>query len=119
MIDLNKFEMAQKAARELFEAVQKNYYDLSDLNIINYSDNNRSKFESHGYIINSIAENSNQPGDAARYQSTIQWSSRGTEVIHGRWQEIRYSKRNNSPYITMFGKRLYLTNFMRNDYGRL
>ena len=33
-------------------------------------------------------------------------------------QEIRYSKRNNSPYITMFGKRLYLTNFMRNDYGR-
>lgn len=26
--------------------------------------------------------------------------------------------RNNSPYIAMFGKRLYLTNFMRNDYGR-
>lgn len=83
---------------------------------------NRSKFESHGYIINSIAEKLeiqiSQSGDAARYQSTIRWSSRGTEVIHGRWQEIRYSKRNNSPYITMFGKRLYLTNFMRNDYGR-
>lgn len=65
-------------------------------------ENNRSKFESHGYIINGIAEKLeiqiSQSGDAARYQSTIQWSSRGTEVIHGRWQEIRYSKRNNSPY---------------------
>lgn len=85
-------------------------------------ENNRSKFESHGYIINSIAEKLeiqiSQSGDAARYQSTIQRSSRGTEVIHSRWQEIRYSKRNNSPYIAMFGKRLYLTNFMRNDYGR-
>lgn len=85
-------------------------------------ENNRSKFESHGYLINGIAEKLeiqiSQSGDAARYQSTIQWSSRGTEVIHGRWQEIRYSKRNNSLYITMFGKRLYLTNFMRNDYGR-
>lgn len=85
-------------------------------------ENNRSKFESHGYLINGIAEKLeiqiSQSGDAARYRSTIHWSSRGTEVIHGRWQEIRYSKRNNSPYITMFGKRLYLTNFMRNDYGR-
>lgn len=84
-------------------------------------ENNRSKFESHGYLINGIAEKLeiqiSQSGDAARYQSTIQWSSRGTEVIHGRWQEIRYSKRNNRPYITMFGKRLYLTNFIRNNYG--
>lgn len=83
---------------------------------------NRSLFVSHGYLINSTPEQLeiqiSQSGDAARYQSTIRWSSRGTEVIHGRWQEIRYSKRNNHPYITMFGKRLYLTNFMRNDYGR-
>ena len=33
-----KFELVQKAARELFRAVQENYYDLSDLNIINYSE---------------------------------------------------------------------------------
>lgn len=85
-------------------------------------ENNRSKFESHGYFIKDIAEKLeiqiSQSGDAARYQSTILWSSRGTKVIRGRWQEIRYSKRNNSPYITMYGKRLYLTNFMRNGYGR-
>lgn len=85
-------------------------------------ENNRSKFESHGYLINGIAEKLeiqiSQSGDAARYQSTIRWSSRGTEVIRrGHWQEIRYSKRDNSPYITMHGKRLYLTNFMRNGYG--
>lgn len=83
---------------------------------------NRSKFESHGYIINSIAEKLeiqiSESGDAARYRSITHWSSRGTEVINGRWQEIRYSKRNARPFITMFGKRLYLTNFMRNDYGR-
>lgn len=85
-------------------------------------ENNRSKFESHGYIINSTPEQLeiqiNNSGDAARYRSTINWSSRGIEVIHGRWQEIRYSKRNSRPFITMFGKRLYLTNFMCNDYGR-
>ena len=85
-------------------------------------ENNRSKFESHGYLINGIAEKLeiqiSQSGDAARYQSTIHWPLGRIEVIHGRWQEIRYSKRNNNPYITMFGKRLYLDNFMRNDYGR-
>ena len=83
---------------------------------------NRSKFESCGYLINCSAEKLeiqiSQSGDAARYQSTIRWSSRGTEVIHGRWQEIRYTKRNNRPYITMFGKKLYLTSFMHNDYGK-
>lgn len=76
-------------------------------------ENNRSKFESHIYLVNCKAEKLeiqiSQSGDAARYQSTIRWSSRGTEVIYGRWQEIRYSKRDNRPYITMFGKRLYLT----------
>ena len=38
MTDLNKFEMVQKAARELFEAVQKNYYEFSDLKDLNYSE---------------------------------------------------------------------------------
>lgn len=83
---------------------------------------NRSLFVSHGYLINSTPEQLeiqiNESGDAARYRSITHWSSRGTEVINGRWQEIRYSKRNARPFITMFGKRLYLTNFMRNDYGR-
>lgn len=30
--------MAQKAAKELFEAVQKNYYEFSDLKDLNYSE---------------------------------------------------------------------------------
>lgn len=80
-------------------------------------ENNRSKFESHGYLINGIAEKLeiqiSQSGEAARYQFTIQRPSRGTEVIHGRWQEIRYSKRNNRPYITMYGKRIYLHKFLK------
>lgn len=31
-----KFELAQKAARELFRAVQENYYDYKDLQHLNY-----------------------------------------------------------------------------------
>lgn len=80
---------------------------------------NRSIFISHGYLINSTPEQLeiqiNNSGDAARYRSTINWSSRGIEVIHGRWQEIRYSKRNSRPFITMFGKRLYIDRFIRNN----
>ena len=48
MVDLNNlnkvyvqycaFEMVQKAARELFKAVQENYYDFSDLKNLNYSE---------------------------------------------------------------------------------
>lgn len=51
MIDLNKFyaqycadqektkfEMVQKAARELFKAVQENHYEFSDLKDLNYSE---------------------------------------------------------------------------------
>lgn len=38
-------------------------------------------------------------------------------VIHGCWQEIRYSKRGGRPFITMFGKRLYLDEFVRNNSG--
>lgn len=83
---------------------------------------NRSLFVSHGYLINSTPEQLeiqiSESGDVARYRSITHWSSRGTEVINGHWQEIRYSKRNARPFITMFGKKLYLTNFMRNDYGR-
>lgn len=80
---------------------------------------NRSLFVSHGYLIDSTSEQLeiqiSNSGDAARYRSTINWSSRGTEVIHGRWQEIRYSKRNSRPFITMFGKRLYIDRFIRNN----
>lgn len=78
---------------------------------------NRTIFEAHGYLYKGLAETLeiqiSQSGDAARYQSIINWSSRGKEVIHGRWQEIRYSKRNARPFITMFGKRLYLDKFIR------
>ena len=78
---------------------------------------NRSIFVRHGYLINSLVEQLeiqiSASGDAARYQSTINWSSRGTEVIHGRWQEIRYSRRASRPFITMDGKRLYIDKFIR------
>lgn len=80
---------------------------------------NRSIFISHGCLISSTPEQLeiqiSNSGDAARYRSTINWPSRGTEVIHGRWQEIRYSKRNSRPFIIMFGKRLYIDRFIRNN----
>lgn len=38
---MDKFNLVVRAARELTCAVQENYYDLSDLNIINYSKNGR------------------------------------------------------------------------------
>ena len=82
-------------------------------------ENNRSIFVSHGYLINSTPEQLeiqiNKSGDAARYRSIIHWSSRGIEVINGRWQEIRYSKRNARPFITMFGKRLYIDRIIHNN----
>lgn len=80
---------------------------------------NRTVFQSHGYLYKGAAETLeiqiSESGDAARYQSTIRWSSRGTEVIHGRWQEIRYSRRKRRPFIIMFGKRLYLDRFARTN----
>lgn len=33
-----RFEMVQKAARELLDAVQEDYYDFSDLKYLNYSE---------------------------------------------------------------------------------
>lgn len=35
---MDKFNLVARAARELAHAVQENYYDLSDLNSINYSE---------------------------------------------------------------------------------
>lgn len=81
---------------------------------------NRTIFESHGYLYKGATEieiQISQSGDEARYQSTVRYSSRGTKVIHGYWQEIRYSKRGGRPFITMFGKRLYLDEFVRNNSG--
>lgn len=86
---------------------------------------NRTIFESHGYLYKGATEaleiqieiQISQSGDRARYQSTTRWPSHGTEVIHGRWQEIRYTKRGGRPFITMFGQRLYLDKFVRNNSG--
>ena len=78
---------------------------------------NRSIFVRNGYLINSLIEQLeiqiSDSGDAARYQSTIHWSSRGIEVIHGRWQEIRYSRKEGRPFITMNGRKLYIDKFIR------
>ncbi len=54
-----------------------------------------------------------QAGDAARYRSTVKMVVRDNIVTNGRWQEIRYSKRNGYAYITMYGKKIYLHKFMR------
>ena len=35
---MDKFDLVVRAARELTRAVQENYYDLSDLDTINYSE---------------------------------------------------------------------------------
>lgn len=82
---------------------------------------NRTIFESHGYLYKGAAETLeiqiSQSGDAARYVSTIMFTVRDPEVTRGRWQEMRYSKRGGRPFITMFGKRLYLDEFVRNNSG--
>lgn len=82
---------------------------------------NRTIFESHGYLYKGAAETLeiqiSQSGDAVRYVSTIMFTVRDPEVTRGRWQEIRYSKRGGRPFITMFGKRLYLDEFVRNNSG--
>lgn len=36
--NMDKFNLVVRAARELTRAIQENYYDLSDLNNINYSE---------------------------------------------------------------------------------
>lgn len=82
---------------------------------------NRTIFESHGYLYKGAAETLeiqiSQSDDAARYVSTIMFTVRDPEVTRGRWQEIRYSKRGGRPFITIFGKRLYLNEFVRNNSG--
>lgn len=82
---------------------------------------NRTIFESHEYLYKGAAETLeiqiSQSGDAARYVSTIMFTVRDPEVTRGRWQEIRYSKRGGRPFITMFGKRLHLDEFVRNNSG--
>lgn len=84
-------------------------------------ENNKSQFKKTGVLHDGaecIEIQISHSGDAARYVSTIMFTVKDSEVTRGRWQEIRYGKRNARPFITTFGKRLYLTDFMRNDYGR-
>lgn len=80
---------------------------------------NRSEFKRCGYFIESLAElieiQISNSGDAARYKSITSYQTKDTEIIHGRWQEIRYSKKNSRPYIYKFGKRLYIDNFIRTE----
>lgn len=106
---MDKFNLVVRAARELARAVQENYYDLSDLNIINYSEVcewcNFPDLQDGGIYEQAI--------DAARYVSTIMFTVKDSEVTRGRWQEIHYSKRNGYAYIMKYGKRLYLHKFLR------
>ena len=79
-------------------------------------ENNKSQFKRTGVLhggAECIEIQISHSGDAARYVSTIMFTVRDPEVTRGRWQEIRYSKRNGYAYIVKYGKRLYLYKFLR------
>ena len=79
-------------------------------------ENNKSEFKTTGvmYCGAEVLEiQINQSVDAARYRSTVKMVLRDNIVTNGRWQEIRYSKRNGYPYITMYGRKIYLHRFTR------
>ena len=79
-------------------------------------ENNKSQFKRTGVLHDGaecIEIQISHSGDAARYVSTIMFTVRDPEVTRGRWQEIRYSKRNGYAYIVKYGKRLYLHKFLR------
>ena len=79
-------------------------------------ENNKSEFKRTG-VMHCGAElleiQINRTGDAARYRSTVKMVVQDNIVTNGRWQEIRYSKRNGYAYITMYGKKIYLHKFLR------
>ncbi len=79
-------------------------------------ENNKSQFKRTGVLHDGaecIEIQISHSGDAARYVSTIMFTVKDPEVTRGRWQEIRYSKRNSYAYIVKYGKRLYLHKFLR------
>lgn len=79
-------------------------------------ENNKSEFKATGVYFDSARMYEIQiarSGDAARYRMTIMYVIRDSEITHGRWQKIRYSKKNGYAYIVMYGKRLYLHKFQR------
>lgn len=79
-------------------------------------ESNRLEFKATGVYFDGATEYEIQiarSGDAARYKATTKFVVRDNEVSHGRWQEIRYSKRGNYAYISMYGKKLYLHKFQR------
>ena len=83
-------------------------------------ENNKSEFKASGIYFDGASEYEVQishSGDAARYRVTTHFAVRDPEVTRGRWQEIRYSKRSQYAYITMYGARLYLHKFLRKGYS--
>ena len=79
-------------------------------------ENNKSQFKKTGVLHDGaecIEIQISHSGDAARYVSAIMFTVKDSEVTRGRWQEIRYSKRNDYAYIVKYGKRLYLHKFLR------
>ena len=79
-------------------------------------ENNKSEFKRTGILHNGaerIEIQISRSGGVARYVSTIMFTVRDPEVTRGRWQKIRYSKRNGYGYIVKYGKRLYLYRFLR------
>ena len=79
-------------------------------------ENNKSEFIATGIYFDGARVYEIQiarSGDAARYRRTVKYVICDNVVTRGRWQEIRYSKRNGYAYITMYGKRIYLHKFQR------
>ena len=77
-------------------------------------ENNKSEFKATGVYFDGAREYEIQisdSGDAARYRRILRLVS-GTKVNLGRWQEIRYNNKGDA-YITVYGRRIYLYNFLR------
>ena len=52
-------------------------------------------------------------GDRARCRVITEYACRPDEIIRGRWQKIKFTRRKGLAYITMRGEKLYLHNFMK------
>lgn len=81
------------------------------------SKNKAGDFKPIGYYINGATQYEIQLSitcQLARYRATTRYVTRGNVVTNGRWQEVRYSKRDGYAYIIAAnGRRLYLHKFVK------
>ena len=83
-------------------------------------ENSKSEFKATGafYEISPVYSTTceiqiSHSGDSARYRVITKCTGGPDEITRGRWQEIKFTRRNGLAYITMRGKKLYLHDFMK------